>query len=139
MESNIWLYPQPPKTQTLCLRARSKHSSNLAIFLCSTWKGSWLFCSEGVIIVGSRKRGSVYQHSEKLGAIGLPTNFAFLAMFSNLVASSHHSSATDFNITRETSLHVVNLNTESVSSSLPACHWMLLLPMCLLVLSSILS
>uniref|UniRef100_A0A8V0ZRJ0 V-set domain containing T cell activation inhibitor 1 n=1 Tax=Gallus gallus TaxID=9031 RepID=A0A8V0ZRJ0_CHICK len=49
-----------------------------------------------------------------------------------VTASSHHSSATDFNITRETSLHVVNLNTESVSSSLPACHWMLLLPMCLL-------
>ncbi|OXB68922.1 hypothetical protein ASZ78_005359 [Callipepla squamata] len=49
-----------------------------------------------------------------------------------VTASSHYSSATDFNITKETSLHMVNLNTESVSSSLPVCHWMLLLPMCLL-------
>ncbi|NXL94371.1 VTCN1 inhibitor, partial [Alectura lathami] len=39
---------------------------------------------------------------------------------------------TDFNITRGTSLQLLSLNTESVSSSLPTCPWMLLLPVCLL-------
>ncbi|NXC14627.1 VTCN1 inhibitor, partial [Corythaeola cristata] len=37
---------------------------------------------------------------------------------------------TDFSITRRTNLQLVNLNAES--SSLPACHWMLLLPLYLL-------
>ncbi|XP_059680781.1 V-set domain-containing T-cell activation inhibitor 1 [Gavia stellata] len=48
------------------------------------------------------------------------------------VTASHCSSATDFSITRGTNLQLVNLNAASVSSSLPACHWMLLLPLYLL-------
>ncbi|NWH35325.1 VTCN1 inhibitor, partial [Chloropsis hardwickii] len=39
---------------------------------------------------------------------------------------------TDFSITKVTILQLVNLNAESVSSSFPACHWMLLLPLYLL-------
>ncbi|NWV70165.1 VTCN1 inhibitor, partial [Malurus elegans] len=39
---------------------------------------------------------------------------------------------TDFSITKVTNLQLVNLNAESVSSSFPACHWMLLLPLYLL-------
>ncbi|XP_032853459.1 V-set domain-containing T-cell activation inhibitor 1 isoform X3 [Tyto alba] len=48
------------------------------------------------------------------------------------VTASHYSSATDFSITRGTNLQLVNLDAESMSSSLPACHWMLLLPLYLL-------
>ncbi|XP_030816507.1 V-set domain-containing T-cell activation inhibitor 1 [Camarhynchus parvulus] len=48
------------------------------------------------------------------------------------VTASHNSSATDFSTTKATNLQLVNLNAESVSSSLPACHWMLLLPLYLL-------
>ncbi|XP_040563150.1 V-set domain-containing T-cell activation inhibitor 1 isoform X1 [Gallus gallus] len=60
-------------------------------------------------------------------------NATYTCVIENSIAkATGNIKVTDFNITRETSLHVVNLNTESVSSSLPACHWMLLLPMCLL-------
>ncbi|XP_040452880.1 V-set domain-containing T-cell activation inhibitor 1 [Falco naumanni] len=48
------------------------------------------------------------------------------------VTVSHCSSATDFSITRGTNLQLVSLQAESVSRSLPACHWMLLLPLYLL-------
>nr|XP_054484303.1 V-set domain-containing T-cell activation inhibitor 1 [Agelaius phoeniceus] len=48
------------------------------------------------------------------------------------VTASHNSSATDFSTTKVTNLQLVNLNAESVSSSFPACHWMLLLPLYLL-------
>uniref|UniRef100_U3JRK5 Ig-like domain-containing protein n=1 Tax=Ficedula albicollis TaxID=59894 RepID=U3JRK5_FICAL len=39
---------------------------------------------------------------------------------------------TDLSVTKVTNLQLVNLNAESVSSSFPACHWMLLLPLYLL-------
>ncbi|NXQ23454.1 VTCN1 inhibitor, partial [Alaudala cheleensis] len=39
---------------------------------------------------------------------------------------------TDFSIAKVTSLQLVSLNAESVSSSSPACHWMLLLALYLL-------
>ncbi|XP_074390902.1 V-set domain-containing T-cell activation inhibitor 1 isoform X2 [Zonotrichia albicollis] len=48
------------------------------------------------------------------------------------VTASHNSSATDFSTMKVTNLQLVNLNAESVSSSFPACHWMLLLPLYLL-------
>ncbi|XP_071415898.1 V-set domain-containing T-cell activation inhibitor 1 [Pithys albifrons albifrons] len=50
------------------------------------------------------------------------------------VTASHYSSATDFSITRGTNLQLVTLNAESVSSSFPACHWMVLLPLYLLLI-----
>lgn len=68
----------------------------------------------------------------KIGRIKYP-HFALPAVFPILVAS-HYSSATDFNITRATNLQLVNLDTESVSASLPTCHWMLLLPLYLLLI-----
>ncbi|XP_023796404.1 V-set domain-containing T-cell activation inhibitor 1 [Cyanistes caeruleus] len=48
----------------------------------------------------------------------------------------HHPemTGTDFSITKVTNLQLVSLNAESVSSSFPACHWMLLLPLYLLSL-----
>ncbi|XP_041319938.1 V-set domain-containing T-cell activation inhibitor 1 [Pyrgilauda ruficollis] len=48
------------------------------------------------------------------------------------VTASHNSSATDFSFTKVSNLQLVNLNAESASSSFPACHWMLLLPLYLL-------
>ncbi|OXB76235.1 UNVERIFIED_CONTAM: hypothetical protein H355_014643 [Colinus virginianus] len=60
-------------------------------------------------------------------------NATYTCVIENGIAkATGNIKVTDFNITRETSLHMVNLNTESVSSSLSVCHWMLLLPMCLL-------
>ncbi|XP_031411754.1 V-set domain-containing T-cell activation inhibitor 1 isoform X1 [Meleagris gallopavo] len=63
----------------------------------------------------------------------ITANATYTCVIENSIAkATGNIKVTDFNITTETSLHMVNLNTESVSSSLPACHWMLLLPMCLL-------
>ncbi|XP_072193174.1 V-set domain-containing T-cell activation inhibitor 1 isoform X1 [Excalfactoria chinensis] len=63
----------------------------------------------------------------------ITANATYTCVIENSIAkATGNIKVTDFNITRETSLHVVNLNTESVSSSLPACHWMLLLPVCVL-------
>ncbi|NXI74759.1 VTCN1 inhibitor, partial [Anseranas semipalmata] len=50
----------------------------------------------------------------------------------NIAKATGNIKVTDFSITRGTNLQLVNLNTESASSSLPACYWMLLLPVCLL-------
>ncbi|XP_025959247.2 V-set domain-containing T-cell activation inhibitor 1 isoform X1 [Dromaius novaehollandiae] len=50
----------------------------------------------------------------------------------NIAKATGDIKVTDFNITRGTNLQLVNLNIESLSSSLPACHWMLLLPLYLL-------
>ncbi|XP_040980671.1 V-set domain-containing T-cell activation inhibitor 1 isoform X3 [Aquila chrysaetos chrysaetos] len=50
----------------------------------------------------------------------------------NIAKATGNIKVTDFSITRGTNLQLVNLNAESVSSSLPACHWMLLLPLYLL-------
>ncbi|NXC41774.1 VTCN1 inhibitor, partial [Penelope pileata] len=60
-------------------------------------------------------------------------NTTYTCVIENSIAmATGNIKVTDFNVTGETNLQVVNLNTESVSSSLPACHWMLLLPVCLL-------
>lgn len=60
------------------------------------------------------------------------THFICLPCCVPVLVASHYSSATDFSITKVTNLQLVNLNAESVSSSFPACHWMLLLPLYLL-------
>ncbi|NXW64417.1 VTCN1 inhibitor, partial [Eurystomus gularis] len=52
----------------------------------------------------------------------------------NIAKATGNIKVTDFSITRGTNLRLVNLNTESVSSSLPACPWMLLLPLYLLLI-----
>ncbi|XP_075620864.1 V-set domain-containing T-cell activation inhibitor 1 isoform X2 [Balearica regulorum gibbericeps] len=52
----------------------------------------------------------------------------------NIAKATGNIKVTDFSITRGTNLQLVNLNAESVSSSLPACHWMLLLSLYLLLI-----
>ncbi|NXL58137.1 VTCN1 inhibitor, partial [Chordeiles acutipennis] len=47
----------------------------------------------------------------------------------NIAKATGNIKVTDFSITRGTNLQLVNLNAESASFSLPACHWMLLLPL----------
>nr|XP_009687931.1 PREDICTED: V-set domain-containing T-cell activation inhibitor 1 [Struthio camelus australis] len=47
----------------------------------------------------------------------------------NIAKATGDIKVTDFNITRGTSLQLVNLDIASASSSLPTCHWMLLLPL----------
>uniref|UniRef100_A0A8B9QD07 V-set domain containing T cell activation inhibitor 1 n=1 Tax=Apteryx owenii TaxID=8824 RepID=A0A8B9QD07_APTOW len=60
-------------------------------------------------------------------------NTTYTCMIENNIAKATGDiKVTDFNITRGTNLQLLNLNIESVSSSLPACHWMLLLPLYLL-------
>ncbi|NWX41590.1 VTCN1 inhibitor, partial [Steatornis caripensis] len=49
----------------------------------------------------------------------------------NIAKSTGNIKVTDFSITKETNLQLVNVNAEA-ASSLPACHWMLLLPLYLL-------
>ncbi|NWX22115.1 VTCN1 inhibitor, partial [Aegotheles bennettii] len=48
----------------------------------------------------------------------------------NIAKATGNIRVTDFSVTRGTNLQLVNL--ESVSSALPVCHWMLLLPLYLL-------
>ncbi|NWH76743.1 VTCN1 inhibitor, partial [Piaya cayana] len=50
----------------------------------------------------------------------------------NIAKATGNIKVTDFSITRGTNLQLVNPNTESVSSYLPSCPWMLLLFLCLL-------
>ncbi|NXU46398.1 VTCN1 inhibitor, partial [Drymodes brunneopygia] len=50
----------------------------------------------------------------------------------NIAKAVGNIRVTEFSITKVTNLQLVNLNAESVSSSFPACHWMLLLPLYLL-------
>ncbi|NXG57659.1 VTCN1 inhibitor, partial [Hemiprocne comata] len=50
----------------------------------------------------------------------------------NIAKATGNIKVTDSRITRQTNLQLVNLNAESVSSSLPPCHWWLLLPLYLL-------
>ncbi|NXK38898.1 VTCN1 inhibitor, partial [Piprites chloris] len=52
----------------------------------------------------------------------------------NIAKATGNIKVTDFSITRGTNLQLVNLNAESVSSSFPACHWMLLLSLYLLLI-----
>nr|XP_013051862.1 V-set domain-containing T-cell activation inhibitor 1 [Anser cygnoides]XP_013051863.1 V-set domain-containing T-cell activation inhibitor 1 [Anser cygnoides]XP_013051864.1 V-set domain-containing T-cell activation inhibitor 1 [Anser cygnoides]XP_013051865.1 V-set domain-containing T-cell activation inhibitor 1 [Anser cygnoides] len=63
----------------------------------------------------------------------ITANATYTCVIENSIAKATGDiKVTDFSITRGTNLQLVNLNTESASSSLPACHWMLLLPVCLL-------
>ncbi|NXG53217.1 VTCN1 inhibitor, partial [Psilopogon haemacephalus] len=50
----------------------------------------------------------------------------------NIAKATGNIKVTDFSIARGTNLQLVNLNAKSVSSSLPVCHWILLLPLYLL-------
>ncbi|XP_065531804.1 LOW QUALITY PROTEIN: V-set domain-containing T-cell activation inhibitor 1 [Lathamus discolor] len=62
-------------------------------------------------------------------------NTTYTCVIENSIAKATGDvKVTDFNITRATNLQLVNLDTESVSSSLPTCHWMLLLPLYLLLI-----
>ncbi|NXT22071.1 VTCN1 inhibitor, partial [Syrrhaptes paradoxus] len=65
----------------------------------------------------------------------ITANATYTCMIENNIAkATGNIKVTDFSITRGTNLQLVNLNAESVSSSLPACHWMLLLPLYLLLI-----
>ncbi|NXH35196.1 VTCN1 inhibitor, partial [Myiagra hebetior] len=60
-------------------------------------------------------------------------NATYTCVIENSIAKAMGNiTVTDFSITKVTNLQLVNLNAESVSSSFPACHWMLLLPLFLL-------
>ncbi|XP_057240391.1 V-set domain-containing T-cell activation inhibitor 1 [Malurus melanocephalus] len=60
-------------------------------------------------------------------------NTTYTCVIENSIArATGNIRVTDFSITKVTNLELVNLNAESVSSSFPACHWMLLLPLYLL-------
>ncbi|NXJ17546.1 VTCN1 inhibitor, partial [Dicrurus megarhynchus] len=60
-------------------------------------------------------------------------NATYTCVIENSIAKAMGNiRVTDFSITKVTNLQLVNLNAESVSSSFPACHWMLLLPLYLL-------
>ncbi|NXL30700.1 VTCN1 inhibitor, partial [Glaucidium brasilianum] len=60
-------------------------------------------------------------------------NATYTCVIENSIAkATSNIKVTDFSITRGTNLQLMNLNAESVSNSLPACHWMLLLPLYLL-------
>ncbi|KAM6309761.1 V-set domain-containing T-cell activation inhibitor 1 [Podargus strigoides] len=63
----------------------------------------------------------------------ITANATYTCVIENSLAkATGNITVTDFSITRGTNLQLVNLNAESVSSSLPACHWVLLLPLYLL-------
>ncbi|KAF1419247.1 V-set domain-containing T-cell activation inhibitor 1, partial [Spheniscus humboldti] len=65
----------------------------------------------------------------------ITANATYTCMIENNIAkATGNIKVTDFSITRGTNLQLVNRNAESVSSSLPACHWMLLLPLYLLLI-----
>ncbi|NXC30146.1 VTCN1 inhibitor, partial [Campylorhamphus procurvoides] len=52
----------------------------------------------------------------------------------NIAKATGNIKVTDFSLTRGTKLQLVNFNAESVSSSFSACHWILLLPLYLLLI-----
>ncbi|NWR45654.1 VTCN1 inhibitor, partial [Regulus satrapa] len=63
----------------------------------------------------------------------ITANATYTCVIENGVAKAVGSvRVADFSITKVTNLQLVNLNADSVSSSFPACHWMLLLPLYLL-------
>ncbi|NWV76796.1 VTCN1 inhibitor, partial [Dasyornis broadbenti] len=63
----------------------------------------------------------------------ISANATYTCMIENGIAKAVGTiRVTDFSITKVTNLQLVNLNAESVASSFPACHWMLLLPLYLL-------
>ncbi|NWW93390.1 VTCN1 inhibitor, partial [Rhynochetos jubatus] len=63
----------------------------------------------------------------------ITANATYTCVIENSIAkATGNIKVTDFSITRGTNLQLVNLNTVSVSSSLSACHWTLLLPLYLL-------
>ncbi|KAF1469529.1 V-set domain-containing T-cell activation inhibitor 1, partial [Megadyptes antipodes antipodes] len=63
----------------------------------------------------------------------ITANATYTCMIENNIAkATGNIKVTDFSITRGTNLQLVNRNRESVSSSFPAYHWMLLLPLYLL-------
>ncbi|NWS24117.1 VTCN1 inhibitor, partial [Polioptila caerulea] len=63
----------------------------------------------------------------------IAANATYTCLIENSIARAVGSiRVTDFGVTKATNLQLVNLNAESVSSSFPACHWMLLLPLYLL-------
>ncbi|NWV06205.1 VTCN1 inhibitor, partial [Ptilonorhynchus violaceus] len=60
-------------------------------------------------------------------------NATYTCVIENSIAkATGNIRVTDFSITKVTNLQLVNLNAESVSSSFPACHWLLLLSLYLL-------
>ncbi|NWV31231.1 VTCN1 inhibitor, partial [Grantiella picta] len=57
-------------------------------------------------------------------------NATYTCVIENSIAKATGTiTVTDFSITKVTNLQLMNLNAESVSSSFPACLWMLLLPL----------
>ncbi|NXU48280.1 VTCN1 inhibitor, partial [Turnix velox] len=65
----------------------------------------------------------------------ITANITYTCMIENDIAKATGDiKVTDSSITRWTNLQLVNLNAESVSSSLPACHWVLLLLLYLLLI-----
>ncbi|NWU31702.1 VTCN1 inhibitor, partial [Dyaphorophyia castanea] len=63
----------------------------------------------------------------------ITANATYTCVIENSIAKAvGNIQVTDFSITKVTNLQLVNLNSESVSSSFPACNWMLLLPLYLL-------
>ncbi|NXP16911.1 VTCN1 inhibitor, partial [Scytalopus superciliaris] len=63
----------------------------------------------------------------------ITANVTYTCVIENNIATATGSiKVTDFSITKGTNLQLLNLNSESVLSSFPACHWMLLLPLYLL-------
>ncbi|NWW12968.1 VTCN1 inhibitor, partial [Oreocharis arfaki] len=57
-------------------------------------------------------------------------NVTYTCVIENSIAKAMGNiRVTDFSITKVTNLQLVNLNAESLSSSFPACLWMLLLPL----------
>ncbi|NWH97010.1 VTCN1 inhibitor, partial [Tichodroma muraria] len=63
----------------------------------------------------------------------IAANATYTCVIENSIAKAvGNIRVTDFSIAKVTNLQLVNLNAESVSSSFPACHWMLLLPLYLL-------
>ncbi|NWW76855.1 VTCN1 inhibitor, partial [Climacteris rufus] len=61
-------------------------------------------------------------------------NTTYTCVIENSIAkATANIRVTDFSITKVTNLQLVNLNAESVLASFPACHWLLLLPLYLLL------
>ncbi|NXS80605.1 VTCN1 inhibitor, partial [Erpornis zantholeuca] len=63
----------------------------------------------------------------------ITANATYTCVIENSIAKAMGNiRVTDFSITKVTNLELVSLNGQSVSSSFPACHWMLLLLLYLL-------
>ncbi|NXX66357.1 VTCN1 inhibitor, partial [Spizella passerina] len=63
----------------------------------------------------------------------ITANATYACVIENSIAKAvANIRVTDFSTMKVTNLQLVNLNAESVSSSFPASHWMLLLPLYLL-------